>query len=137
MEFRILGPLEVRERNRALPLGGRRQRALLAYLLLHANEAVSSDRLIDELWGSAPPETVQTMLQVYVSRLRKVLEPGRARGASDRMLVTQPPGYLLRLEPDQLDLRRFERMVAEAGEALGDGRAAEAAQALREALSPT
>ena len=84
MEFRILGPLEVRENGREVPLGGSKQRALLASLLLHANEVVSRDRLIDELWGASPPPTASTALQVYVSQLRKSL--GR------ELIQTQPPG---------------------------------------------
>ena len=99
LEFRILGPLEVSLDGRAVPLGGKKQRALLALLLLHANEALSSDRLIDELWGESPPETVTTMLQVYISRLRKALGAER--------IVTRAPGYLLHVEPGELDLERF------------------------------
>ena len=73
MEFRILGSLEVLENGHQVPLGGSKQRALLASLLLHANEVVSRDRLIDELWGASPPDTARTALQVYVSQLRKAL----------------------------------------------------------------
>ena len=73
MEFRILGPLEVLESGHPVPLGGSKQRALLASLLLHANEVVSRDRLIDELWGASPPATAPTALQVYVSQPRKAL----------------------------------------------------------------
>src|SRR5262249_25508733 len=75
MEFRILGPLEVRDGNVVLPVTGEKQRALLAILLLHANDVVSSDRLLDELWGSEPPESGPTALQVRVSQLRKALGP--------------------------------------------------------------
>ena len=96
MEFRLLGSLDVAERDRSLPLGGGKQRALLADLLLHANEVVPVDRLIDELWGAAPPATVAKSVQVYVSRLRKLLGDGR--------LVTRPPGYVLRVDPGELDL---------------------------------
>jgi DNA-binding SARP family transcriptional activator len=85
MEFRLLGPLEVVERDRSLVLGGRKQRALLAVLLLHANDAVSRERLIDELWGDSAPATVDKSIHVYVSRLRRQLGDGR--------LVTRPPGY--------------------------------------------
>ena len=114
MEFRLLGPLEVVEGDRSLPLGRGRQRALFALLLLHANEVVSTDRLIDELWGEAPPRTALKGVQVYVSRLRKALGDGR--------LVTQAPGYVLRVDRSELDLGRFEQLVAEASAA--DGRTA-------------
>jgi DNA-binding SARP family transcriptional activator/tetratricopeptide (TPR) repeat protein len=103
MDFRILGPLDVRDADRQLALGGTRQRALLGLLLLHANEVVSSDRLVDELWGEAEGSKA---LQVAVSRLRKVI------GADT--LVTRPPGYELCLEPGELDLHRFEELVAAA-----------------------
>jgi DNA-binding SARP family transcriptional activator len=108
VEFRLLGPLEAVEDDRPLALGGAKQRALLAVLLLNANQAVSSDRLIDELWGESPPATAGKIVQVYVSRLRKQL--GEAR------LLTRRPGYLLRVDPGELDLARFERLVAEARE---------------------
>ena len=106
MEFRILGPLEVLEDGHQVPLGGSKQRALLASLLLHANEVVSRDRLIDELWGASPPDTAPTALQVYVSQLRKAL--GRD------LILTQPPGYLVRVSDGELDLHRFEQLVATA-----------------------
>ena len=130
MELRILGPLEVwTDGGRKLDLTGK-QRALLAVLVLHANEAVSTDRLIDALWGAEPPDTAGKALQVYVSRLRKLLEPeGKA------LLVTQPPGYGLDLEGHELDLRRFERLRADAGQAMVDGDPAKAEAQLREALS--
>ena len=102
MEFRILGPVEARSEGRALPLGGPQQRAVLAILLLHANEVVSTDRLIDELWGEEPPASAKAVLQGYVSHLRK--EVGAA-------LVTRAPGYALELEREQLDLHRFERLL--------------------------
>src|SRR6188472_576150 len=110
MEYRVLGPLEVLDGDRSVPLAGAKQRALLALLLVHANHVLSRDRLIDELWGEQPPETAVTSLQVYVSRLRKLLPPDT--------LLTRPPGYLLELEPDELDLRRFEALLAEGRETL-------------------
>ena len=100
MEFRILGPLEVLDDGRALDLGGAKQRATLAVLALHANRVVAHEQLIEALWDEEPPETARKALQVYVSQLRKVL--GRER------LETKPRGYLLRLDPDELDLTRFE-----------------------------
>jgi DNA-binding SARP family transcriptional activator len=85
VEFRILGPLEVFEQGRSLALGGPRQRALLALLVTRANEVVSVDRLIDELWGAKPPATAANALQYHVSQLRKSLAPGER-------IVTQDPG---------------------------------------------
>jgi DNA-binding SARP family transcriptional activator/class 3 adenylate cyclase/tetratricopeptide (TPR) repeat protein len=102
MEFRILGPLEVSSDGRVLDLGGGKQRALLAMLLLDANNVVSTGRLIDALWEDDPPETAQKALQVHVSGLRKVL--GKER------IVTREPGYQLRVEEDELDLARFQRL---------------------------
>src|ERR1700746_3796473 len=125
MEFRILGPLEVADGDSLGALGGAKQRALLAILLLHANEVVSSDRLIDELWGEQSPDSGRTALQVRISQLRKALGPAGA------LLITRPPGYVIRLEREQLDLYRFERLVGE-----GDGaEPAIAAGKLREALA--
>jgi predicted ATPase/DNA-binding SARP family transcriptional activator/class 3 adenylate cyclase len=130
MEFRILGALEVcSDSGRTLDLAGK-QRALLAVLLLHPDEAVSTDRLIDALWGAEPPETAGKALQVYVSRLRKLF--GREGKA---LLVTRPPGYALDLTGHELDLRRFERLRADATRATTDGDAATAEAKLREALS--
>jgi DNA-binding SARP family transcriptional activator len=123
VEFRILGPLEVVERNRVLPLGGSRQRALLALLLTRANEVVSADRLIDELWPSGPPQNAGNALQYHVSQLRKTL-------GGTEVIVTQPPGYLIRVGPNELDLLRFERLVGEAERAPPEV----AAGLLREAL---
>src|SRR5437762_1817083 len=105
MEFRILGPLEVLSDGQVLDLGGQKQRALLALLLVEANRVVSIDRLIEALWEEEPPETAQKALQVYVSQLRKLL--GRER------LQTKAPGYLLRIEPDELDLARFRDLQEE------------------------
>jgi DNA-binding SARP family transcriptional activator len=123
MEFRILGPLQVLDEGRELPLGGAKQRALLVLLLLDPNRVVSRDRLIDELWGTSPPDTARTALQVYVSQLRKAL--GRD------LILTQPPGYLIRVSDGELDLHRFERLVATARAE----EPAEAARLLREGLA--
>jgi DNA-binding SARP family transcriptional activator len=133
IDFRILGPLEVWDGDRPLPLGGAKQRALLALLLLRANEVLSRDRLIDELWGEQPPETATTALQVHVSQLRKAL--AAAGGDPRRRLATRPGGYVLTLAPDELDATRFEGLLAEARECLARGDAAEAAASLREALA--
>src|SRR6266516_7204797 len=99
MEFRILGPLVVTDSEQVLALGGFKQRALLAILLLNANEVVSSDRLIDELWGEHTPESGRAALQVRVSQLRKALGPAAAQ------LLTRAPGYVLRLDRDNVDLQ--------------------------------
>jgi DNA-binding SARP family transcriptional activator len=125
MEFRILGPLEVADGDNVITLGSAKQRALLAILLLSANEVVSADRLIDELWGARGPESGRTALHVLVSKLRKAL------GHAGMALASRPPGYVMKLEPDQLDLRRFERLVAEADAC----EPAVAAGKLREALA--
>lgn len=127
MEFRILGPLEAWHEGRAVTLGGPKPRALLAVLLLHANEVVSADRLIDELWGAESPEDAAGALRVNVSRLRKALPPD--------VLTTRSPGYVVRVEPDALDLHRFERLADEGRSLLARGLAAEAAERLREALA--
>jgi DNA-binding SARP family transcriptional activator len=135
MEFRILGPLEVVEEGRPVELGGARQRAVLAILLTRANQVVSRDRLIDELFGEEPREAASNLVHVYVSRLRKALEPGRERRSGGSRIVTRPPGYLIRLEADELDLSRFEQLTGSARQALGAGDAAAAAASLGEALS--
>ena len=123
MEFRILGPLEVVESGRMAAIGGGRQRALLVVLLLRAKEVVSQERLIEDLWGDEAPETAAKSLHNQVSALRRSL------GA--RTIVTRAPGYVLEVEPEALDARRFERLVDE-GRAEGDPRAAR--ERFREAL---
>jgi len=123
MDFRLLGPLEVLEDDRPLPLGGIKQRSVLALLLIHANELVTTDYLIDEIWGGTPPAKATKNIQVQVSRLRKVLDAGR--------LTTAPGGYALHVEPDEFDVARFERLAAEAGSAAPQS----AADKLREALA--
>ncbi len=135
MDFRILGPLEVLDGDRHLALGGTRQRALLALLLLHANEVVSSDRLTAELWGEDRLEDASKALQVAVSRLRRTLEPQRAAGQASELLVTRAPGYELRLEHGQLDVHRFEDRLAGGREALAAGDLTAAADKLTGALA--
>lgn len=129
LEFRILGPLEAIDGDRALTPSGAIQRALLAILLLNANRVVSSDQLIDLLWGEQPPASGATALQVRVSQLRKAL--GKAGSA----IVTRPPGYLIRLDGEQLDLHRFELLVERAEADLAVEDPASAAARLREALA--
>ena len=127
MEFRILGPLEVWDEGGEVSLGGPKPRALLAVLLLHPNEVVPADRLIDELWGEDSPERAAAALRVNVSRLRKALPQD--------VLTTRSPGYVVRVEPDELDLHRFERLVDEGRSLLARGLAADASERLRDALS--
>jgi YVTN family beta-propeller protein len=128
VEFRILGPLEVLEDGRPLALGGAKQRALLAILVLHRRERVSTDRLIDQLWGKRAPATAAKTVQVYVSHLRKAI------GA--KLLLTRGSGYLLHVEPEQVDADRFAALAAEGRQALADGDPSGAARKLREALAP-
>jgi len=115
LRFGLLGPLEVARDGELLALGGPRQRALLALLLLHANEVVSRERLIDGLWGARPPETAANALQVAVHGLRRVVGAGR--------IETRGTGYLVRVERDELDLERFNALVerARAKETAADG----------------
>jgi DNA-binding SARP family transcriptional activator len=127
MEFGILGPLEAWDGARELSLGGPKPRALLAALLLRANEVVPADRLIDELWGEDSPEDAAAALRVNVSRLRKALPQD--------VLTTRSPGYLVRVGPDGLDLHRFERLVDEGRRLLARDLAADASERLRDALS--
>jgi len=122
MDFRLLGPLEVWHEGRALELRGQKRRAVLALLLLHANEVVSRDRLIDELWEEHPPANASAALQNHISRLRKDLGP--------ELLVTKESGYLLSVDPAALDVRRFERLVSEAGKLAAPERRAKLDEAL-------
>jgi peptide/nickel transport system substrate-binding protein len=126
-EFRILGPLEVLEDGRALDVGTGKQRAVLAVLLLHPGEVVSRDRLIDALWDERAPPSAPNSVHVYVSRLRKALGNGQ--------LETHGHGYRLVLEPEQLDLARFERLLGEGRELLAMGEPERSAETLRAALS--
>jgi DNA-binding SARP family transcriptional activator len=127
VEFGILGPLEVRQAGRPVRVAGAKERALLALLLLNANDAVHADRLVDDLWGERPPATARKSLQVRVAALRRALPDG--------VLLTEGPGYVLRTAGDELDLHRFERLVGEGREALEGDQHAEAAALLREALA--
>ncbi len=131
-EFRILGPLEVELDGKALQVGGPRQRALLAMLLLSANRVVSKDRLIDELLPEASADAANHQLRVQISRLRRSLRPD---GGAPVRLVTRAPGYLLEVEPGELDLHRFEWLLAEGDRALGERDFELAAKALREGES--
>ena len=130
MDFLVLGPLEVRDSGRRVPLGGPKQRAVLAILLLHANRVVSRDRLIDGVWGDRPPRTAPHVVESYISQLRRVLRDS-GHGAE---LVTHGHGYSLETDSTQIDLHRFEGLLAEGRRRLGAGDAAAAAEKLNEAL---
>jgi len=143
MNYRILGSFEVRAGDRLVGLGGEKPQALLAILLLHRNEVVSVDRLIDDLWGESPPETALRTLQAYVSRLRKALgpngvspseEPESVAAANGGVLLTRGRGYLLEVAPGELDLERFRDLAERGRDALAAGNPDEAATVLREAL---
>jgi DNA-binding SARP family transcriptional activator/streptogramin lyase len=123
IDFLVLGPLEVRDDGRSIVLGAGRQRAVLAVLLLHANEVVSTDRLIDILWGAHPPETAAKVLQNQVSQLRRAIGAG--------VIATRAPGYVLTIEPGQVDSHRFEQAVEGALRAP----AMEGSELLRQALA--
>ena len=131
MEFRVLGPLEVRDGERVLPLGGAKQRAVLAILLLRHDEVVSRDRLVDGVWGDAPPASAAHTLEVYISRLRKALH----RDGEPERLLTRPPGYLLRVGDDELDLQRLEALMEDARRALAADDPHTAAITLSEGLA--
>ena len=122
LDFRILGPFEVVDGDRQVAVGGPQQRALLAVLVLRRGQAVSSDRLIEELWGGRPPATAAKIIQGYVSQLRKAL--------GDEVLLTRAGGYLLVATADQVDAERFERLVA-------DGRQAGLPTATQPARTPS
>ena len=134
MEFRLLGPLEVVADGSPLPLGRRKQRALLAILLVHANRVVSLDRLVEELWGDEPPARAIGSLQAYVSHLRRLLEPGRTARTPAGVLQTRPPGYRLVVAPADLDAARFESLAARGRELLDSGDHDAAAGVLSEGL---
>ena len=127
LEFRVLGPLEALADGTPAKLGGSRPRAVLAVLLLHSGQVVSTSRLIDEVWAEDPPDTAANVLQGYVSQLRKEL--GRDT------IETREPGYLLRVDHDSLDLHRFERLVSDGTELLERGRTEDAAVLLQESLA--
>jgi DNA-binding SARP family transcriptional activator len=133
MDFRILGPLEVLDDGRTVTVAGPKPRALLAFLLLHANETLTADRLIDELWGERPPAGAAKSLQMQVSRLRKALAGDGGSGPG--LIETRERGYKLAIDPEQLDAHRFERLVAEGRAQLAADRPESAAPALEDALA--
>ena len=134
MDFRILGPLEVRDGTRRLPLDAPKQRSLLTVLLLHANRVVSTDQLIDELWDEAPPATARTTLQNHIRRLRAVLGLAIEEDRRHPRLVFDPPGYLVQVASTELDLHRFEQLAEQGRTAMSSGQLERAANHLRAAL---
>src|SRR4029453_8856947 len=120
LRFRILGPLEVTRGADALTLGGPRQKAVLACLLVHANEVVPIDALADGIWEGRPPDSATGTIRTYVSHLRRVVEAGPA-GGNGHVLLTTPPGYRLRVEPGELESDEFERLLEQARRARADG----------------
>ena len=127
MKVRILGPFQLEDGGLQVTIGGVRQRAVLARLSLQASEVVPSEQLLVDLWGEDSPQGAANALQAAISRLRRVLPPGR--------LITRAPGYVLRIFPDELDVREFERLLAEGRDALAAGVVSEAARMLGQALS--
>jgi DNA-binding SARP family transcriptional activator len=135
VEFSVFGRIEVLSGGRPVDLGGRMQRALLSMLLVHANAVVPTERLVDQLWAGEPTATADAALQVYVSNLRRALEPDRAPRTPPRLLVTEPPGYALKVEPGAFDVARFERLVGEGRALLAAGRVAPTRDVLTQALA--
>src|SRR5262252_6544581 len=127
MQVRILGPLQLEDGGRQITVGGFRQRAVLADLVLNANEVMPSEQLLVELWGEDAPPSAANALQAAISRLRRVLPAGR--------LVTTGPGYMLRLFPAELDAAQFAQIMAEGRDALAAAEATEAVQLLDQAMT--
>ena len=134
IEFRLLGRLEVLRDGEPVDLGSQRQRALLALLLVHAASVLSTDRILDELWGDSGTSDKHNSLWVYVSGLRGALEPDRAKRSEGTVLLTRSPGYVLSVDPSDIDVRRFERSVDEARN-VADSDPASAAATLRDGLA--
>ena len=134
MDFRILGPLEVTDQGRQLAITSGKQSALLAILLLHSNEVVPTDRLIEELWGEDAPATAAKSLQVHVSRLRAALEVSGESGG-DGIVLTRAGGYVIRVAPGEVDRDRFEQLLQQASDAHRDGAQQRALELLGEAFA--
>ncbi|XVQ82175.1 BTAD domain-containing putative transcriptional regulator [Microbispora siamensis] len=136
LDFRILGALEVADgAGTILEVGSRKQRAVLALLLLNAPHVVPLDQMIDRLWSDEPPSSATGTLQAYISHLRRILEPRRSPRAPSRVLRTREPGYLLDIDPDQVDANRFTRAVKAAHAELAASRPQEAERVLTAALA--
>jgi len=131
----VLGPVEVHRDGVPLDLGGPQQRAVIAHLAIDAGRVLSVERLIDRLWGDQPPRTPLGTLQSYVSRLRRAIEPAREAGAAPQVLVSEAPGYVLRIPPDAVDVHRFTTMVNEARTAAAAGYANQALERFDNALA--
>src|SRR5713101_10132272 len=111
MDFRILGSTEVLDGTRHVEVPAGRGRALLALLILHAGEPVAAERIVDELWGEDPPRTAGTVVQALISRLRRSLEPGRAKAGPSAILKTAGTGYCLAIAPESVDANRFKGLL--------------------------
>ncbi|MEU3771893.1 BTAD domain-containing putative transcriptional regulator [Streptomyces sp. NPDC032472] len=134
VSLRVLGSFTAERDGERIPLGGHRQRSVLALLVAARGRTVSAERMIEDLWQGAAPARAMASLQAYVSNLRRLLEPGRAPRTAARLLVTSPPGYAVRLPEDAVDAWRFERLVGEARKRYADEPGA-AGELLREALA--
>lgn len=134
MQFDVLGPVRVSCGGRPVPLQGCRMRVLLVALIAHANAVVNTAELVDWLWPDDPPASALVSLRAHVSKLRASLDPDRCRWSRDDRLRTQPPGYVLRVGPDEVDTARFERMLTRAQHALRAGAAEPARTLLDQAL---
>src|SRR5262249_2849331 len=127
MRIQMLGPFQLKEGGRQISIGGVRQRAVLADLLLHANKVVPSERLLVDLWGDDSPPSAVNALQAAISRVRKMLPPDR--------LITTGPGYMLRIFPAEFDVAEFEQLIFQGRDALGAAAAAEAVELLDRAMT--
>jgi DNA-binding SARP family transcriptional activator/basic membrane lipoprotein Med (substrate-binding protein (PBP1-ABC) superfamily) len=131
VRFRLFGSMGVDSAMESVDLGPPKQRAVLAVLLLHANEIVPTDRIIDLVWGESPPRTAEHSVQIYISNLRKLLSDGE----QPDLIETRPPGYLLNVSPDAVDALRFERLVREGVAAVRAGDLAGGGPMLKKALA--
>ncbi|MER6949644.1 AfsR/SARP family transcriptional regulator [Nonomuraea sp. NPDC000554] len=134
VEFKVLGPLEITDETRVWRLTAARQRQILGLLLLSANQIVDVDSLTVELWGDTPPKSALTTVQTYMYQLRRFFDHEAELPAGDEILITRPPGYLIEVAPEQVDVFRFRRLVQEGRALLDTGKAEEASHRLREAL---
>jgi DNA-binding SARP family transcriptional activator/class 3 adenylate cyclase/tetratricopeptide (TPR) repeat protein len=135
MRFHILGPLEVERPGGVISIGARKQRAVLALLLINAGRVVSLDRLVDDVWGEDPPETAANALQVYISGLRKLLDPDRPKGSQGGPIARRAEGYVLEVAPEQVDAQLFEKLVREGRSHFAAGRPADCADTMARALA--
>jgi len=134
LDVRVLGSLEIHRGDGAVPLGGRRQQAVLACLVVARSAGVPSERIADAIWGATPPPGYLSTLQTYVFHLREMVEPERPKGSPGRLLVTVTGGYALRIPDEAVDARRFERLVGE-GRSLLTPDPSRASRLLAEALA--